>query len=64
MVCVQGDIVEVVVAFAVAIGDAVGVRGGRGGAVADPDPALAAVQGEHAALRPDSPGKIFHEFIV
>ena len=48
MVCVQGDIVEVVVAFAVAIGDAVGVRGGRGGAVADPDPALAAVQGKHA----------------
>ena len=44
---VQGDVVELVVVFAVAIGIAVG--GHCGGGVADPDPALAAVQGEHAA---------------
>ena len=50
MVRVQGDIVELAVAFAVAIGAAVGGRPrDGGGAVADPDPALAAVQGEHAA---------------
>ena len=44
---VQGDVVELIVAFAVAIGIAIG--GHRGGGVADPNLALAAVQGEHAA---------------
>ena len=49
MVRVQGDIVEVVVAFAVVIGPAVGGRLARGGVVADPHSALPPVQGEHAA---------------